>query len=219
MRNRIVCGKAKAFTLIELIVVIAAIALLIGLILPWLAKSHVRISRIACTNNLKQVSLSFRLFATDNDERFPMQVSTNAGGTKELVDAPYSAFRHFLALSNELGTSFVVVCPKDQERVYATNWANLGNRTLSYFVGLNAMETNAQSILSGDRYLTSSRPATNGFLVLTTNDVVRWTKNYHTNHGNLAFGDGSVTWPMDSTNLQRALRDSGSTTNRLALPE
>ncbi|HYV28933.1 MAG TPA: hypothetical protein VFA77_15465, partial [Candidatus Eisenbacteria bacterium] len=95
----------------------------------------------------------------------------------------------------------------------------LSNRAVSYFIGLEAAETNPQSILSGDRYVRSSRPVANGFLVLTTNDVIRWTKNYHTNHGNLGLGDGSVTGQVDSTNLQQALRDSGVPTNRLALPE
>jgi competence protein ComGC len=219
MKPRLLQREFRAFTSVDLTIVIATAVLFVVFFLPQLARPKRTSCRTFCSNNLKQVGLSFRLFATDNGDVFPMELSTNLGGTKEFVQAPYSAFRHLLAMSNELSTPFVVVCPEDKGRTRAANWAGLSNRAVSYFIGLEATETNPQSILSGDRYLTSSRSMKNGFLVLTTNDVVRWTKNYHTNHGNLGLGDGRVTGQLDSTNLQQALRDSGVTTNRLALPE
>ena len=219
MRARILRRNFRAFTLVDLTIVIATAALFVVFFLPQLARPKRAGCRTFCSNNLKQVGLSFRLFSTDNGDAYPMELSTNLGGTKEFVRTPYSAFRHLLAMSNELSTPFVVVCPEDKGRTRAANWVGLNNRAVSYFIGLEATETNRQTILSGDRYLTSGRSVTNGFLVLTTNDVIRWTKNYHTNHGNLGLGDGSVTGQVDSTNLQQALRDSGVPTNRLALPE
>jgi hypothetical protein len=91
------------------------------------------------------------------------------------------------------------------------------NRNVSYFVGLNASETNANSILSGDRYLAGNRQPTNGFLELTSRDAIGWTKKYHDYRGFVAFGDGSVQ-QLDSPGLQKALRNSGVATNRLAIP-
>ncbi len=58
-----------AFTLVELLVVIAVIAVLTALILPALARGKQSAFRAACLNNLRQLSLATRLYWDDNDGR------------------------------------------------------------------------------------------------------------------------------------------------------
>jgi prepilin-type N-terminal cleavage/methylation domain-containing protein len=59
------------FTLLELLVVIALIAILAGLLLPVLAQVRERSRRILCLANLCQLSRAHQLYLSDWDEQLP----------------------------------------------------------------------------------------------------------------------------------------------------
>jgi prepilin-type N-terminal cleavage/methylation domain-containing protein len=56
----------RAFTLLELLVVIAMIAILAAILLPVLSKAKARGQAIACANNLMQLSTACKMYADDN---------------------------------------------------------------------------------------------------------------------------------------------------------
>ena len=66
----------RAFTLIELVVVIVVVAILAACLVPALARTRPQAQRIACANNLKQVGLAFRTWAAAHGGllRFSRQV-------------------------------------------------------------------------------------------------------------------------------------------------
>jgi prepilin-type N-terminal cleavage/methylation domain-containing protein len=63
--------KKKGFTLVELLVVIAVIALLMGLLMPALARVRQIAHRMICGSNLSSIGKGCLLYAQDHDEEFP----------------------------------------------------------------------------------------------------------------------------------------------------
>lgn len=61
----------KAFTLIELLIVIAIIAILAAILLPVLAKARDRGFRASCMSNLHQQGLAFTIYCGDSNGKFP----------------------------------------------------------------------------------------------------------------------------------------------------
>jgi hypothetical protein len=156
-----------------------------------------------------------------------MAVSQTNGGTMEFVTGT-NAFRHFQIMSNEVSTPWVLSCPDDkrQEHSLATTFGApdaehkiqfLNNSNLSFFVGIDADETNPQMMLSGDCNITNGTPVQNGILTLTTNNPGGWAPERHGGGQNVALSDGSVL-QLATVHLKMTVTNTGIENNRLQMP-
>ena len=212
--------KENAVTLLEVLVVVAVTVLLAGILLP-LSESEPKAPRISCVNNLKNVGLAFRIFSTDNAGQFPWQLS-GTNGTKDFLANPSLGWKHFAFIANELSTPKIVQCPGDSERKMAPSFTNFSSANLSYFLGLQASEAVPETILSGDRNVTTNGMEVEpGLLRLGTNMNAGFSKKIHKNAGNVLLADGSVqqvTSGRFQETVVKAAMASTNAINRLLIP-
>jgi prepilin-type processing-associated H-X9-DG protein len=174
---------SRAFTFVELLFLVAVIAVLAGLLLPPVSGAS-KARNIMCTRNLKELGESFTSWSQEHGGFLPMQVSTTNGGSKEFVESG-SAVVHFLILTNsqlELVREYQVptnrnakqfyitrfttnygleknllVCPSDKSRRQGMDFKStmdeMDDTNISYFVGVDASQQKRETILAGDRHL------------------------------------------------------------------
>src|ERR1035438_5895923 len=195
MKTHHTADRNRAFTLLELLLVILVLIILAAMFLPANSGAHGRdkARRINCVNNLKENGLAFRVWAGDNGDKFPMEVSATNTDAMKLI-ATGKAYVFWQIISNELSTPKILYCTADTERVAATNFATvLSDANISYFFNLDGNEASPQMILTGDDNLAvNDVPARTGILTLSTNSTVAWTSARHKFVGNIGIADGSV---------------------------
>src|SRR5688500_4388473 len=175
MLNRLRFGRwrergprpSHAFTLLELLIVIAIIMVLTALLLPAVQRGLLKGRQTQCLNNLRQIGIGFQSWAQEHGDRYPMQIPYRNGGSLEanrlslrgFSDISFAA-RHFQVLSNELSAPKIVVCPSDKSRTVARSFAQLGSTNFSYWVNSKASFGNPIQFLSGDWNVTSMNVTT-----------------------------------------------------------
>ena len=122
-------GGVCAFTLIELLIVIAIIGILAALLLPVMGRAKEAGRSAACLNNLHQIGIALQLYVQDNQNTMPTMydaiVSTNLPPGSSLATVN-------IVLTNYLGAPEILRCPSDDRRLFEDTgssyaWNNLLN--------------------------------------------------------------------------------------------
>jgi prepilin-type N-terminal cleavage/methylation domain-containing protein len=137
--------RHRAFTLVELLVVIGIIAILIAILLPTLSKARQHARLVQCSSNLVQIGQALRMYANDHHDSFPGREETGRylfrmapGERTSPADRPetygLAALLHGISPADDLsagvpadykylpGRSEVWICPSASDIVKA--WGN-----------------------------------------------------------------------------------------------
>jgi hypothetical protein len=93
-----------------------------------LENARAKAESIACINNLKQIGLAARIWATDNNDVFPSG---------------------WLTMTNELATPKILICPSDKGHATANDWRQFSAANVSYeFLNPNGTDNEPQVVLA-----------------------------------------------------------------------
>ncbi len=144
--------KKKAFTLVELLVVISIIALLMSILMPSLQRAKTMAKRIVCQSNLKQWGLVWAMYVEDNEGKF------HSGDIMDMDNLWMSALWPYLSSNFDFGLCPMAKRPKSGITdgvafagdtfkawgIYTGNWG-WSNDDIYCSYGLNAYTRNPPS--------------------------------------------------------------------------
>ena len=211
--------SARAFTALELLVMLAVLSLLVMIVLPVRAGQRSRSQQAVCLNNLRQIGAAFQAWGHDHGDRLPFYVPVWEGGITLVSSGaspgpvdPYGSVRgnawfQFSWISNGLPSPAVLACPSDMAKKPATTWGgdpatgllhpNFQNNAVSYIVTHGwASQPNTKSLLCSDRNLRASAISASFCSLLgpstRVTSTLSWTGSIHSDTGNILSTDGSV---------------------------
>lgn len=222
MRTKCVQSNRIGISLVELLCA-TAVLLLVASVMVVHANVRSEANQARCRWNLKETSLAFRQFASDNGDRLPMRVSQRLGGAREAAtDGDVAGV--FKSVADYLTVPEHVICPGDNRSAAATV-TQVTTDELSYFVNATADRQHPGAVLLGDRDVAaadSNRHAENWLKgvqeVTRATKELTWSGVLHRDGGNVAQIDGAVV-QLKEGELPKALLAGDPARARLLFPQ
>lgn len=109
----------RAFSLMELIVSIAIIALLAGILIPTLSSARKRARSVACLSNMRQIGMAALMYAQENNDFFPRSSHSAlayAAMPWGYALSPFLGYGHYSGPGSSWNKLFYGVyrCPEDR---------------------------------------------------------------------------------------------------------
>jgi prepilin-type processing-associated H-X9-DG protein/prepilin-type N-terminal cleavage/methylation domain-containing protein len=206
--------QTAAFTLIEILIVLAIIGILAAILLPVLGNVREGARRATCSSNLKQIGLAARLYMNDSNSIYPNVPPVLDCGWANLI-FPYLKAPSVFTCPNDQSQRFEAGCradlSSDEQRQrngsYDYNILRAGTRQ---FIGESQVGRPSAVALY---YEGSGYHGTQDTTTLSTweNHITNLTEGdngvprRHPGGLNVCFADGHVKWLSTDALLQRPL--------------
>ena len=116
-------GFKGGFTLVEMLVVMAIIAILMAMLLPSISKAKAKANQTSCLNNMRQLNLAATMYASDHEEEYPARRSPTNAWPHKLK--PYFVNWKIIACpSDRVGIVGLLADESDPKRSYLINGFN-----------------------------------------------------------------------------------------------
>lgn len=185
--------RARAFTLVELLVVIGLVAMLVAILLPTLGGARRAAMGTQCLSNLRQMYLAQHFYATDNARQFAGAVQV-ADERWELRLLPYLAPKSG-AIDPRLLNCPSVVLPEQSETL-SSYGVNSAMWMENWRARADARMPSSQIILMGDKSLQQDDFLTTEdgwFLVQPSTHGIWYQSTGHSSRSQFRHGKNAVT--------------------------
>ena len=173
------CRPARAFSLIELLVVLVLLLVMTTMMNSRLSGSHRRTARELCRKNLQEISLTLTIYANDNQGTFPLLKTARSS------EGPLS-----LLVPRSTTETAMFICPGSQDKLLPEGEPFAHQRiSYAYYMGRSTNNT-ATEVLLSDCQVDNS-PKTKG-QPLFSPDGKKPGNNHYKDGGNLLLGSGEV---------------------------
>jgi len=173
----------KAFTLIEMLVVIAIISILAGMLLPALSAARERGRQTSCKNNLHQIGTAMFLYTDSNAGFYPYQTASAPSDSMALL------FPDLLA-ANE---TFRCLSTTDTPKINAVKATSGGTAYSSRLFDPNFKPSYGYDNTNGIRSVSPMSPIAGDMDGTSVTDPDSTTSN-HQSGQNILFYDTHVEW-------------------------
>lgn len=168
-------NKSRGFTLVELLVSIAIIAIMGAILIPVVGHIRNKVDNATCINNMRQLGLAVTMFAQENNGQLPLSIQPDQSDPESMISWQILMMRQLEVPFAKHGDTSVFICPSHSHtypveayRTYAINLT--GDSPTSNAPNLMTLSTPSKTALlveskhesNGAGYVSLSRSVNGG---------------------------------------------------------